>query len=300
MSADDYHQTTHTKTKNLKRPSNTVAENACLVRIHPLDLENKMARLTENTVTLGREKASDIFCNDTSISRHHARIDKTEVGFFIEDCQSTNGTYVDGQTVTRKQLCDGAKIQVGNHIFKFLAGDSIESQYHETMYAMMTQDGLTNVFNKRYLVDAVSREFERSQAYGRDLSVVLMDIDFFKGFNDNYGHLAGDEVLQEFASRIDQECGPNRIFARFGGEEFAILMVETALEEATEFAETLRNKIASQMFLCCNYELKVTASFGVAQYDPNLHTIFSDLLENADQRLYRAKSDGRNQVCSTI
>ena len=111
------------------------------------------------------------------------------------DCGSTNGTFVDDLEVSECELRDGCQIQVGNHIFKFLAGDSIESQYHETVYSMMTKDGLTGVFNKRYLVDALAREFERSMAYGRPFSIIISDIDFFKKFNDAYGHLAGDEVL---------------------------------------------------------------------------------------------------------
>ncbi|MEL7497758.1 MAG: GGDEF domain-containing protein [Planctomycetota bacterium] len=278
--------------------SSSVCNHGCLVRIHPLELENKMLRITQRTTTIGREPDNDVFCDDTSISRQHASITKDVDGFLVEDKGSTNGTFVNGTMIKARRLADGDKIQVGNHIFKFLAGDSIESQYHETVYSMMTIDGLTNVYNKRYLVDALSREFERSQAFGRPFSIVMMDIDFFKKFNDNYGHLAGDEVLQEFARRVESLSGVNHIFARFGGEEFAWLMVETECGPAHEYAEAARKLVEEKPFKCCAGDLSVTASFGVAEFESEKHKNFSELLEQADQRLYVAKESGRNQVCS--
>lgn len=276
--------------------SSSVCNHGCLVRIHPLELENKMLRITQRVTTIGREPCNDVFCDDTSISRQHASITKDEQGFLVADKGSTNGTFVNGDLVQNRRLVDGDKIQVGNHIFKFLAGDSIESQYHETVYSMMTIDGLTNVFNKRYLLDALAREFERSRTYGRPFSIVMMDIDFFKKFNDTYGHLAGDEVLQEFARRIETETQPNQIFARFGGEEFAWLMVETDNHKAARLAEEARKRVEETPFRCCAGDLQVTASFGVAQYDLNRHQNFAELLEEADQRLYVAKESGRNQI----
>ena len=162
---------------------------------------------------------------------------------------------------------------------------------------MMTKDGLTSVFNKRYLIDILAREFERSQAYQRPLSIVMMDIDFFKKFNDTYGHLAGDEVLQEFARRIQNECQPNQVLARFGGEEFAVLLIETKQQEAIDFAEMICGKISATPFDCCAGSLPVTASLGVAEFSAEQHHDFSELLEAADKNLYAAKRNGRNQVC---
>ena len=299
MSTADFNQTIESKTKSVKAPNKKSLQNGCLVQIHPMEIENKLIRLPLGGIMIGRDPVSDIFCDNASVSRRHATIGAKDFGFAVEDLGSTNGTFVNGISVASKELRDGDKLQFGNHIFKFLAGDSIESQYHETMYTLMTKDSLTNVYNKRFLIDAVSREFERSQVYGREFCVVMIDIDFFKRFNDTYGHLVGDEVLQEFARRIDQECGANRIFARFGGEEFALLLVETALEDATEFAEAMRTKINSAPFSSCAGELKVTASFGVAQHDADNHDSFAAVLDQADRHLYIAKANGRNQVCDS-
>ena len=268
----------------------------CLVRIHPMELENKLVRLTLTETTIGRQPSCDIFCDDPSISRKHAVIMKGESGFYIRDCQSTNGTYVDSQRVSEVPLRDNDQIRVGNHIFKFLADDSIETRYHETVYNMMTKDGLTGAYNKRYLIESLEREYERAKHYQRKFSVIMMDIDFFKKLNDTYGHLAGDEVLQQFAHRLHQIAHRDQLVARFGGEEFSVILPETDLASALEIAEEIRREIARVPFHTNAGPLEVTASLGVAELDLTHHTCFSDLLESADQKLYHAKENGRNQV----
>ena len=130
MTSENWDATIYASTKNVQR-EDAKATSGCLVRIHPWELENKLVHITQEVMTLGRDPSSDLFCDDTSISRQHARIRKTPEGFIIEDCQSTNGTFVNGQSISQMPLTEGCQIQVGNHIFKFLAGDSIESQYHE-------------------------------------------------------------------------------------------------------------------------------------------------------------------------
>ena len=282
---------------NSNNQDDDVANQAgCLVRIHPMELENKLVRLTLAETTIGRQPSCDIFCDDPSISRRHAVILKDENGFFLRDCQSTNGTYVDNQRVSQVPLRDNDQIRVGNHIFKFLADDSIETRYHETVYNMMTKDGLTGAYNKRYLVESLEREFERAKHYGRTFSVIMLDIDHFKQLNDTYGHLAGDEVLQQFAHRLHRLAQCDQMVARFGGEEFSVILPETGLGNALELAEQIRADIDKAPFHTNAAPLDVTASLGVAELDLEKHTCFSDLLEAADQRLYEAKESGRNRV----
>ena len=285
---------------DLSTPTTMVSADkaGCLVRIHPLEIENNLVRLTKIVTTLGRGCENDIVCEDTSISRKHAQVLNEDGTYILQDCRSTNGTLVNGKPATEVTLRDGCQIQIGNHIFKFLGNDSLESQYHETIYSMMTKDGLTNVYNKRYLVEILSREFERSKNFNRPFSIILMDIDRFKTLNDTHGHLAGDEVLKGLATRIQCECGADNVFARYGGEEFALLLVETNKCDATKFAEKLRTAIDNKPFFCCAGSLHITASFGVAQCDPQQHATFSDLLEEADRQLYQAKAAGRNAVYS--
>ena len=275
----------------------SVDKASCMVRIHPLEIENNLIRLTKIVTTLGRDAKNDIVCDDTSISRKHAQVLNEDGEYVLQDCDSTNGTIVDGEPITSVELTDGCQIQLGNHIFKFLANDSMESQYHETIYSLMTKDGLTNVYNKRYLVEILGREFERNKNHDRPFSIILIDIDHFKQLNDTHGHLVGDEVLKDFATRIERACGPDQVFARYGGEEFAVLLVETDGHSASQFAESLRQSIDGVPFECTAGALQITASFGVAQCNTDQHETYSDLLEEADRNLYQAKADGRNKVC---
>lgn len=285
------------QTKATDFPANAPPKQAgCLVRIHPMDLDNNMIRLPQISTWIGRDPASDLFIDDSSISRRHAEIKLSSEGFWLLDNRSTNGTFVDEKRIERCLLENGARIRFGNHIYKFLANDCIEAQYHETVYSMMTQDGLTGALNKRYLMDTLQREFERSQRHSRPLTIMMMDIDFFKKVNDSYGHLAGDEVLQEFARRAKEVFRQDHVFARYGGEEFSLLMGEATSAEALTAAERFRQAVASQPFNTSAGPLPITVSIGVAEINHTTDTVMSQWLARADEHLYRAKKNGRNQT----
>lgn len=151
-------------------------------------------------------------------------------------------------------------------------------------------DGLTNLSNRRHFDQILAREIEHAASYHAEFSVVLLDIDHFKRFNDTYGHLEGDKILQNVAKILASNARPNDTVARFGGEEFVVLLVDTDLEQAYRFAERLRHEIESQFV--AGY--RVTCSFGVANYQPNLTD--QALIARADTSLYKAKELGRNRV----
>lgn len=268
----------------------------CLVRIHPMDLDNNMIRLSQTSMLIGRDPHCDLFLDDSSISRRHAEIRNTDRGFLLIDHRSTNGTYVDDQRIGERLLTNGARIRLGSHIFKYLANDCIETHYHETVYSMMTRDGLTGAYNKRYLIELLQREFDRAHRYERPLSIVMMDIDFFKQVNDTYGHLAGDEVLQEFVRRGQDVQRTEHVFARYGGEEFTLLMSEAPLKDAVKAAERIRESVQDAPFETSAGPLSITVSLGVAQMDSLRETAYSQFLSRADDHLYHAKKQGRNQV----
>lgn len=295
MSNTNWDATIQTNPQSMELP-HTGRQTGCLVRIHPMDLDNNMIRLSQASMLIGRDPNCDLFLDDTSISRRHAEIRNTDNGFVLVDHRSTNGTFVDDLRVTEQKLENGARVRFGSHIFKFLANDCIEAQYHETVYSMMTRDGLTGAYNKRYLLELLQREFDRAHRYERPLSIVMMDIDFFKQVNDTYGHLAGDEVLQEFARRGQEVFRTEHVFARYGGEEFSLLMSEAPLKFAVKAAERFREAIAETPFETSAGPLPVTVSLGVAQLDPLRDTAFNQLLSRADDHLYHAKKNGRNQV----
>ncbi len=199
---------------------------AALVVIHGDGLGKKYD-LAQPEVTIGRSSKSDIQVDQESVSRLHARVVSDGGKVTIEDGGSTNGTFVnDEQADGAFRLRNGDLIKIGRTIFKFIASNNIEAAYHDEVYRLTTVDELTQVFNRRYFEDTLDREVARCQRHHRSLSLVMLDIDSFKRINDTHGHLAGDMVLKNVATLIKGRVRREDVVARFGGEEFALLLPE--------------------------------------------------------------------------
>jgi two-component system cell cycle response regulator len=162
-------------------------------------------------------------------------------------------------------------------------------------------DALTGAYNRRYLMEQLPREFERCRRYAVPLSVLMCDLDHFKRVNDTKGHAAGDDVLQQFASRAQKSIRSNSDWiSRYGGEEFLIVLPETAHADAMFVAEKIRNLMSSVPFSTRAGDVAVTASFGVASTSangPDLSLKVEALIRVADESLYKSKLAGRN--CSS-
>jgi two-component system cell cycle response regulator len=160
---------------------------------------------------------------------------------------------------------------------------------------MATTDALTGLLNRHAFLESTERELERSKRYGDTLSVVLLDIDHFKHINDRRGHAAGDMVLSAIGKLLPQALRRCDILARWGGEEFVLVMPSTSLESAEQVAERLRQAIETSQIKDGNGDfIPVTASFGVACY---LHgETLEQVVDRSDRAMYRAKSGGRNRV----
>jgi len=266
----------------------------CLVCIHPADRLGKVTELDNAEVLAGRDHDCELELTDDSVSRRHAILRPSEAGFVVIDLGSTNGTYVNDVRVEMQELVPGDRLRFGNQIFKFLSADRFEAEYFEAAYRMMTTDGLTQAYNKRYLLDLIDRELRRAQRTTRPLSILMIDIDRFKSINDSCGHLAGDEVLIELSRRLRSALRGDEVLARYGGEEFCMLLPETTLEDALKAGERMRSVVASEPFATEHAELIVTVSIGAAQSERS--TTPPELLEQADRQLYVAKRTGRNRV----
>ena len=159
-------------------------------------------------------------------------------------------------------------------------------------------DGLTGVYNHRYFQNSLDQEISRCMRNGSSLSLLLLDIDHFKKFNDTYGHQAGDFVLTEFAKILRDNVRRHDVVARYGGEEFVIILPETEKDEAVSVAEKLRVAIETAAFDDQRESYNVTASFGVSNSTPATEDDFSkdNFIGQADQALYQAKEKGRNKV----
>lgn len=174
--------------------------------------------------------------------------------------------------------------------------DRLRDSVHQTMEMAVT-DALTGLHNRRYLESHLSSLVEQSVARRKALSLVIVDIDFFKKINDTYGHDVGDEVLKEFAARIRKNIRGIDLACRFGGEEFVIVMPETDSGLAYMVAERLRQRIAAEPFLVSGgaNTLDVTVSLGLSAINPEGDTPAA-MLKRADEALYEAKRSGRNRV----
>jgi diguanylate cyclase (GGDEF)-like protein len=276
-----------------ERPS---GKEACLVVIYGSELGKKY-NLNAPSLVIGRSSKCDIQIDQESISRNHTKIVNTGKSILIRDLGSTNGTYVNDEPIDEYVMRDGDLIKIGRTIFKFLTGGNIENAYHEEIYRLTTIDGLTQIFNKRYFLETLEREIARSHRYRREMSLVMFDIDHFKKINDSYGHLAGDYVLKHLAQTVKTRIRREDCFARYGGEEFAIVLPEIDGLNAKPFAEKIRQLVEATEFKFENTSMPVTISMGVATLDMD-STDPQALIKRADERLYEAKSSGRNCVCA--
>jgi len=160
-------------------------------------------------------------------------------------------------------------------------------------------DGLTRIHNRQSFDDRLTDELKRHQRYRHSLSLLLFDLDHFKKINDTFGHQAGDMVLKDIGAIVDESCRDTDFAARFGGEEFVAILPQTNEDQAWVLAERLRRKIENKTFQYADKSFRVTASIGVATLNPGSLEKREDLIRQADQALYLAKSSGRNMVCAS-
>jgi diguanylate cyclase (GGDEF)-like protein len=185
------------------------------------------------------------------------------------------------------------------HLLLRTLADLISGALHNARTLQKAQeqaitDGLTGVKTHRYLMEGLSSEWRRATRMGRPFSLLLMDLDRFKFVNDHYGHLEGDVVLRRVGRLLEEHCRRSDVVARYGGDEFVVLMVETALEPARQIANKLRGMLAADPLL---RQRGITASFGIAAFPVHGSTP-EELLERADAAMYLSKRRGGNAVSS--
>ena len=288
---------TETEVAAAKPRSSTDKAQAYLVHIYPHGPGfGSRLGLGNTDLLIGRDSDCQICVTDKSVSRHHARIQREREGFWILDLGSTNGTHVNDIPVFKTLLQDGDYLRVGCSIFRFLAGDNIETEYYEEIHRLTIIDALTGSHNKRFLLEFLDQELKRSNRYSRPLALTLFDIDRFKSINDRFGHLAGDFVLRELGALVRGNIRKEELFARYGGEEFALVMPETNQDGALRAAERHRQAVADHPFEFEGQPLQVTISSGVATTQGDQALNADEFIRQADEKLYQAKEAGRNCV----
>lgn len=178
----------------------------------------------------------------------------------------------------------------------FLAKYIIKAKDFEHQYKLATVDGLTELYNHRYFQETLKNQIEISKRYGQPFSLIIIDIDFFKKFNDTYGHQAGDAVLRQVAQTLKKNSRTTDFVCRYGGEEMSIILPNTNADDALYNAKRINKAIAEKEFhLNATETGNVTISVGVATFPDNAEKA-EELIEFADKGLYYAKEHGRNQV----
>ncbi len=169
---------------------------------------------------------------------------------------------------------------------------------YDRMEELAIRDSMTGLYLNRYFQQRFREELARAGLKPTTLSLILLDVDHFKKYNDEFGHTAGDTVLKNIAKTIQRFIEPAEFGARYGGEEFALLLPNRDKKSAMKLAEAIREEVASQKLVLRRIERPVTVSLGVASYPQDGKTA-EELLQAADKRLYQAKDGGRNRVCGS-
>lgn len=257
--------------------------------------------ISTGSLLIGREASASLSLTDDTVSREHARLSREPDGVYLEDLSSLNGTYVnERQLVGRIRLESGDQLRFGEHtIVKFSMVDELEERALRTLFELTVHDPLTRLYNRRYFDARLNSELAFARRHGTPVALLLIDIDHFKNVNDRYGHPVGDLVLKRVAAALLSILRPEDVLARFGGEEFTVIVRNVKRAGAESFAERVRRSIEGLSFN--EPELQITVSVGVACGRPGLPPPSAEgLIAAADEALYRAKESGRNCLRATV
>jgi diguanylate cyclase (GGDEF)-like protein len=255
--------------------------------------------MTTDSLTVGRASTCDLRIDDTSLSRQHCRIRRTNGSYFVEDLESRNGTQVDGVRIKAPVILqDGSLIQLAaTTIIMFSHQEDLEVQAEQRLYASAVLDPLTGLHNRRHLDARLKSEFAFANRHQTPLSVLLIDIDHFKKVNDTYGHAGGDAALRMLSERLQKTVRTEDIVARYGGEEFAVVARGIESAGAMLLAERIRD-VAQRIQVTTEDDavFGFTISVGVAtMWRERIFDSIATLLKAADDALYKAKEMGRNR-----
>lgn len=264
---------------------------------------NKVGEMVKvgDGLCVGRGDESNFQLNDHGVSRAHLAIKPRPDGAVaVSDLGSRNGTFLNGiQIKSDMVLKDGDKIHIGSTvILKFSYADNLEESFQRDMYQAALRDPLTHLYNRRYLESQLGIEFSYVRRHKTPLSLIMMDIDFFKKVNDTHGHLVGDEVLAGFAGRLLHNIRGEDLAARYGGEEFIIVCRSVDSKTADLIANRIRNDTSAQRFSKQVPDLSVTISAGIATVPHPEIEDSTSMIAAADKALYAAKRGGRDKVIS--
>lgn len=270
-----------------------------VVLIGPPGYVGKQYPIGSNDIVIGRSVETQVYIDDKSLSRSHAKFAVVGSEVSIIDLGSTNKTVVNGNTLPPLAPCrlkNNDQIKTGNVIFKFLEKGNIEALTNQTMYEKAHRDALTGAHSKGSLLEMGPESVKRAELLNEDMSIIVFDIDHFKKINDTHGHPAGDYVLKELSQIVANKLiRTNDYFARYGGEEFVLILAGANAKMVSEIAERIRHTMETHAFTYEGTRIPVTISLGVVTKLPN-DTTWKDIFDRADKAMYASKQGGRNRV----
>jgi len=261
---------------------------------------------------LGRGEDVDVSFDDLSISRQHARFERSDTGYRLRDLGSGNGTFVDGRRVYSTQDLPGScNIRVGRSTeFHYTVVDEVGIGAIEQLQRSLLIDPLTRVGRRLYLERRLNEELAYGQRHATTVGLMMLDVDSFKQINDQHGHPAGDLTLRRFADKLVEVVRVEDAVFRYGGDEFSILVRDQSRDGLLAMAERLRSAVEAMVVDFEGTRIPVTTSIGVAGFQPGWATLSRTaemdssialspeaayLVEIADHALMMAKQQGKNR-----
>ena len=280
----------------LRAPKKQSKDRHILVRVKGAEL-GRVSRLPPEPFRIGRSTDCELWLGDDGVSRKHARIFQEAAAYLIEDTESANGTFVQGQRVSRQILRDGDVIQFGpTAVFRYTVTDESQESLLQQLYDASVTDALTGAHNREHFDTQLRSELSYARRHKTDVSLVFFDVDHFKKVNDTYGHPAGDTVLAALADTVRKMIRNEDVFARYGGEEFALILRAIDGTGAATVGQRLRERVETLRVPSEHGPLRITVSVGCSSLAELEDKTPEALVSSADKRLYAAKHAGRNRV----
>jgi diguanylate cyclase (GGDEF)-like protein len=266
---------------------------ACLVVVAGPVIGEKFP-LAKERMVIGRLPDTEIPIDDPSISRQHAEVVREADGTVVlRDLGSKNGAFINDVKVKRRALVEGDLLRVGNSVLRYVGPNSLEDLYRDERSERTRRDGLTGFFNKPAFRLYLERNLQRCRDLHASLSVGLFQFDEFNKIIDGGGPPAGDQVLEEFSERVKHSIRPTDLLARFGDDEFGIILPLTNLMGGRIVGERLRTRVADHPFTAQGKTLSVTICVGIAERSGGAEDADA-LITRAEKALREAKRMGRN------
>ncbi len=292
------HELGRTVTQHVQPPVSG-RDRALLVRMDSAHA-GQVFSVSGSSFRVGRHPDNTLCVDDQGISRHHVRITAIGDRYHLEDLDSSNGTYVNGEKISGHELVNGDTLQLGPRVcFRFTIASSDEERMLTQLYESSVRDPMTQAYNRQYFCNQLDSELSFAMRHKTQLAVLIFDVDHFKRINDTRGHLAGDAVLKSISTLAHAELRREDVFARYGGEEFIVLLRDVPLDGALIVAERLRQAVEQHPTEFGGTSIPVTISVGCATLECCHQPTAESLVQRADGRLYQAKRSGRNRCVGT-